>query len=353
MIDFPKILIIRLSSIGDIVLTSPFVRSVRKLFPDSIIDFAVKEQFVSLVSSNPNLNNVLAFETHGGFKSLHKFSNLIRNEKYDLVIDLHKNLRSLYLRNNSGAQKVVKYRKDIFKRFLLVKTGLNLLGDSVPVWKRYFRALESFDCEPDEKYTELFIPREVNIKVYSELKVIGLDKERKLVVLCPGAGFPTKRWIPEGFAAVGDHFAKKYDAFIVFAGGRQDFYLCERIQALMNSLSVNLAGKFSIIESAAIINRSCLTITNDTGLMHIAQALKKPVTAIFGPTVKELGFFPDPENSFILEKNISCRPCSHTGLNRCPKKHFRCMTEITADEVITASEQLYQSSKILSEKHHE
>ena len=343
MHDEPKIVIIRLSSIGDIILTTPLVRALRRKFPDGVIDFVVKERYIDLVRTNSHLSNVIAFDHTAGYNELRKLKKLIRKERYDLLIDLHKNFRSVYLRSGSGAARVVKYRKDYIKRALLVWFGINRFDTVVPIYQRYFRAAASLEITPDDEGTELHVPEETSAHVRSILVKSGLQTDQQLVVLCPGAGFATKRWYPEGFAAVGDHFSRNRNTMIGILGSYEDKNVCEAVQRHMMARSVSFAGTFSLIETAALMKQSSIVITNDSGLMHIAQTQRKPVVALFGSTTRELGYYPFAEKSFVIEKNLDCRPCTHNGRKTCPKKHFKCMLDSTPDEVIEAAEQLFVS----------
>jgi len=268
------------------------------------------------------------------------------------LIDIHKNFRSIYLRTGAGAGAVVKYRKDYVKRFLLVCFGINRFNTVIPIYKRYFRAVEYLGIVPGNPDTELHIPGITHEQIHSVLAKDGLHDNQPLIVLCPGAGFATKRWHTEGFAAVGDYFARKYSAMVCILGSRYDEDVCEAVQKCMKMQSVNFAGKFSLLETAAVMQHSSLVVTNDTGLMHMAQTQKKPVAAIFGSTSRELGYFPFPENSFVIEKKLNCRPCTHNGRNKCPEKHFRCMLDITADEVIEAAEHLFCAEVQISSDNH-
>ncbi len=343
MTAIKKIAIIRLSSIGDIVLTTPLIRAVRKTYPEAVIDFIVKEQFVDLVKTNPHLTNVLTFNHTAGWKELRSLKKLIRKENYDLLVDLHKNPRSVYLRTGSRASTIVKHKKDYWKRTLLIWFGINRFKTGLPIYLRYFRALEPFDISPDRDGAEIHVPQQTAEKIHARFMRDGLRADRPVLILCPGAGYSTKRWTPEGFAEAGDHFCKKYSAGVVILGGESDRAVCSRVQGLMMNRSVNYAASFTLLETAAALKLGSVVITNDTGLLHMAQAINKPVVALFGSTSRELGYFPFPEKSFVIEKDISCRPCTHNGRNNCPKKHFKCMNEITPEEVIQAAEQLYQS----------
>ncbi|MFC1562001.1 glycosyltransferase family 9 protein [candidate division KSB1 bacterium] len=352
MREIRKILIIRLSSIGDIVLATPLVRDLRNAFPESAIDFAVKEEYVDLISTNPHISNVLAYEKHTGYRGLRKFKRLIRYGRYNIILDIHKNLRSVYLRTGSGADKVFTHKKHLLKRFVLVNFGINLYRNPQPVNKRYYYAVRKLNIQQGNAVTELYVPD----KIFDYMKKIflgsGLRQNQKIVTLCPGAGFKNKCWLPEGFASVGDYFAEKHNAFIVILGGEGDEEVCGKVKSLMRSHSVDFCSRTTLLQAAAAVKLSSLVISNDSGLMHIAQTQKKPVLAIFGPTVRELGYFPLPVNSFVIEKELSCRPCTKNGLDHCPKKHFKCMRDITDKEVIKAAEQLFLSHISAAQEHH-
>jgi len=347
-----KIAIIRLSSIGDIVLTTPLVRALRAQYPQSRIDFIIKNEYAELLSTNPHLDNVISFDHDAGFGELRSLKKLIRKEKYDVLIDLHKNFRSVFLRNNSRSGMVLKYNKNYVRRSLLIWFGLNRFKIIEPIYKRYFRAVESLGVKPDKDGTELHLTKNNILNVQTKLTKSGLRKNQPLVILCPGAGFATKQWHIKGFAEVGDHLAKKYKALIGILGSNKDFEDCESVQNQMNERSVNYAGMFTLLESAAMLNQSKIVITNDTGLMHIAQSQKTPVVALFGSTTRELGYFPFPESSFVIEQDLSCRPCTHNGRNSCPKKHFRCMMDSKSGDVIEAAEQLLKAGVHNENKKH-
>ncbi len=346
MDEMQKIALIRLSSIGDIVLTTPLIRAVRKAYPDAVIDFIVKAQYVDLLKTNPHLSNVIAFDHTAGWKELWRLKQIIKQEQYTYLIDLHKNLRSVYLCMGSRASVVLQYKKEYWKRSLLLWLRINRFKPAAPIFKRYFHALASLNIVPDQDGSEIVVPSDVLKKVRTICGRDGLRIDRPTVVLCPGAGYSTKRWMPDGFAAVGDYFCNNYQSNVIILGGESDRLECETVQNQMMSKVWNYTGAFTLMEAAALLKLSTIVITNDTGLMHIAQSQKKPVVALFGSTSQELGYFPFPEKSFVIEKSLSCRPCTHNGKNKCPKGHFNCMKGIEPDEVIKAAEQLY-----LSENH--
>ena len=340
MTEVNKILVIRFSSIGDIILTTPVLRMLRKAFPEAQIDFVIKKQFSELLKHDPHITNLIEFDQTNGFSELKILKKKIRAEKYDLLIDLHRNLRSLFLKFSSGVLFKTVYHKHLLKRFFLVNFHLNFYKAVKPVYIRYFEAVRKAGINYDGGGTEITVPENYSIQIKEKLTEENLVDYQELVIICPGASFSNKRLTPECFIEIADQLAGKYQVKIAFAGGRQDAEICAYIGSMMKNKSFSFAGKLSLLQTASLLKQSSLVITNDSGLMHLAQAVKRPVVAIFGPTTRELGFFPLPENSRVVEKELYCRPCTSKGLNYCPKKHFRCMKDISANEITVAVESL-------------
>jgi len=336
-----KILIIRMSSIGDVLLVSPLIRVLKQKYPDCQIDFVIKQEYFDLVVFHPNLTHIFVFNKKKGFSALKKLRREIKEQHYDLIIDIHKNLRSYFLRINTNAGKLVKYKKYAIKRWLLVNLKINLYHQIVPVEQRYINSLGKFGVVNDNRGLDLFIPSSIAQKISSQWNDKLTGKHDFVFALAPGASFLTKRWHVEGFKEVIDYLTKKYNIAFLLLGNKQDREITNEIAAEFPQHCFNVAGDYSILETAALLNYAQLTITNDTGLMHIAAALKKKVVAIFGSTTEELGFFPYTTQSIVVQnKNITCRPCSHVGKHFCPRKHFKCMKDITAGQVIAAVEKL-------------
>ena len=333
-----KILIIRFSSMGDIILTTPLIRAVRRKYPKAQIDFVVKDQFAALVQGNPHLTKVYIFSKEKD--NLKSIKEDIIEEEYDWIIDIHKNFRSLYLRTRSGAVNITDYPKYLFKRTLLVALRWNFYKVVEPVYKRYFKAVEPFGIEDDGLGTEIFVEPALEQYIREKLVDDGYNFSLPLVVISPGASYKNKRWLPERFAELIDRYQQGKRAFVVMAGGKEDWDLCEEINRMAMTHALNYAGAFDLLGAAALLKQADLVITNDTGIMHMAQSQKVPVTAIFGPTTRELGYFPFPGTSAVIELKLSCRPCTHNGLDHCPKGHFRCMKDISTEEVFETSQKL-------------
>jgi heptosyltransferase-2 len=336
-----KILIIRFSSIGDIVLATALLRVMRVRFPKAQIDFLTKQEYAALVRSNANINYTYEFDAAGGFAGLRELKKKLRTEKYDLVVDIHNSLRSRYVRNGI-TKNVVTINKHLLARTLLVAFKWNVYKNIVSISDRYIEPLKNYSIANDGKGLELYIPDEVRVGVNAVIAKLKLNEYEKVVGLCPAAKHETKRWPRERFVNLGIQVAQKKNAKILLFGGPDDTKLCRTIVEAINTATgkryaEDLSGTCSLLETAAVMEYCDVVVSNDTGLMHIAAAMKRTLVAIFGSTVKEFGFFPIGTESLVLERNdLSCRPCSHIGRKSCPQKHFRCMKDISTGEVVHA-----------------
>ncbi len=211
--------------------------------------------------------------------------------------------------------------KPTLEKLLFVYLKINLLKENISIVKRY---AEAAAVEFDEKGLDLFILTETKAKLESGRKYIGF---------APGAKHFTKRWLPEYFVVLGSDLSKQgYQ--IVLLGGKSDKEICEVIAKQIPN-SINLQNDDNLHQTAADMKQCKLVVTNDSGLMHTAAAAGVPLVAIFGSTVKEFGFVPYGVQNLILENNsLFCRPCSHIGKSTCPKKHFKCMKEVTPHFVL-------------------
>jgi ADP-heptose:LPS heptosyltransferase len=332
-----KILVIRLSSIGDIILTTPLLRSLKTAFPDSRITFVIKKQYEELLASCPYIDELVTFNKKDGFSGLKKLRTYLSHQHFDLFLDIHKNWRSRYLRLGLHAKSTRSYQKLIFKRTLLIWFKINLYGKAKPVYERYFDSVKDLGLRYDGHGTEIHIGEGISDKVRNILTDKGYDFVKPLVVICPSANHYNKRWKPSGFIETAQYLIREKSAFIVVHGGVDDMKLCNDISNSIGHQACSLAGSLSLGESASLLQFSTLVIANDTGLLHMAQSQKIPVIGIYGPTTRELGYYPIEKESTVIEIPVSCRPCTHNGLESCPKKHFRCMNEISSGMVIQAA----------------
>jgi len=214
-----KILIIRLSSIGDIILTTPLIRCVRNHYPSSEITFLAKKEYIDLLKTNPHLNHVMTYDKLSGTSGLKKIKKSIRLQKFDILIDIHKNLRSTYLRIGSAARIKTRYRKQIAKRTLLVWFKINLFKNIKPIYLRYFEAVSRFGIYYDDLGTEVFVTDKETAKIKALLKKGGFNSVRPIMTICPGASFNNKRWKFEKFIELSSYFQNSRNFFICILGG--------------------------------------------------------------------------------------------------------------------------------------
>ncbi len=335
-----------MSSIGDIVLSSLLVRAMRKRFPQSRIDFLVKQEYADLIRHNPHLSNVIEFPKGGTLADLRCLRKEIQSGEYSLIVDIHDSVRSRYL--CFGAKNVVRINKRKFARFLLVHFKWDVykhVGGSPSVAERYLEPVRHLGVENDGGGLELF-PDEKDVQRAEEiLRASGISKSTVITGICPSAKHANKMWMKESFAEVGATLSGHRGAVVLF-GSESEGARCEEIrQSILKDKRdtpvLNLAGKVSLLETAALMDRCSIIVTNDSGLMHIASARKRPVVVIFGPTTRELGFFPYGTRSTIVEHSgLPCRPCTHIGLTHCPKGHFKCMRDISPLQVVSAAQAL-------------
>ncbi|MFN0157544.1 MAG: lipopolysaccharide heptosyltransferase II [Bacteroidota bacterium] len=339
-----KTLIIRFSSIGDIVLSSLLVRTLRASFPQAEIDYLVKSEYADLIRHNPHLSRVIEF-AGSSFADLSVLRRSIHADGYDLIIDIHDSLRSRYL--CFGHPNVVRINKRKLARFLLVRLKVNVyssFGGSPSVAERYLEPVASLGVENDGKGLEFFIPKEATASVARLLNEIGIPDTTQLIGICPTSRHANKMWLPDRFAEVAAALTMKNGGSVVVLGSKDEMEQCRIVADMVNAQggnASNLAGKISLTETAAVMDRCSVVVCNDSGLMHIAAARKRKVVAIFGPTVRELGFYPYGTFSEVVEHpSLACRPCTHIGLPSCPEGHFKCMREISSRTVLTAAERL-------------
>lgn len=302
-----KILVIRFSSIGDIVLTSPIVRCIKSQLPDAEVHFLTKASFESLVSSNPFIDKVHLLKD-----SLNDLKESLISENFDFVVDLHKNIRSKkvcsWLDCPNGS-----FDKLNWKKFMLTKLKVDKMPN-IHIVDRYFQAVQSLNVVNDQKGLDFFYPDNTIVE----------DLPEKYHCFAIGGSFGTKKYPKELIKQVID---KSPLPVVIIGGGKED----QEVAEYLGDSCINLVNKINIQESAYVVSKAEKVITHDTGMMHIAAALKKDIISIWGNTVPSFGMTPylPGENSKIFENNdLSCRPCSKLGYDECPKKHFKCMVGI-------------------------
>ena len=341
-----KTLVVRFSSVGDIVLSTPLLRVLRAKFPSGQIDYVTRTEYAELVKNNQNLNLVHEFDAREGFQGLRSLKRKLKKERYDLVLDIHGSLRSRFLRTGLGAKDVLGIDKRKHERFMLVKFKQNLYKEIVSIADRYIEPLHAFGVKSDGKGTELHIPDEILFGVSGKIATLQLNRFEKTIGLCPSSRHMTKRWPWERFADLAVRLIREHEAKILLFGGPGDRALSTQIVEVITKATgaervTDFSGQFSLLETAAAMEFCDAVVSNDSGLMHIAAAMNKKLVAIFGSTVREFGFFPLGQDTKVIErKGLNCRPCSHIGLPECPEGHFRCMKDIAVGEVVASVQSL-------------
>jgi heptosyltransferase-2 len=336
-----KTLIIRFSSVGDVVLASPLLRALHGRYPDCQIDFLVKAEYADLVRFNPHVAHVIRFPGAGTLGDLVRLRRTVISSRYDLIIDIHDSIRSRFL--SSGAGNVTRVNKRKIARTLLVNFKLDLydrFGGAPDVAARYLETVLPLGVEDDGRGPELFFPPELRASVEGLLSAEHISPGMMCIGVCPCARHGNKVWPGERFAESAGRLAEQHGLPVLLFGGEDEREMCGAISSMISggyprARVLNLAGRLSLLETGCAMDRCAVVLANDTGLMHIAEARGVPVVAIFGPTVREFGFFPRGARAAVVENSgLYCRPCTHIGLPRCPLGHFRCMKEITPGAVI-------------------
>lgn len=312
-----KVLIVRFSSIGDIVLTTPVVRCLKQQVDNIEIHYLTKNNFISVLESNPYIDKI-----HTIGNDLKSLIPLLKQENFDLVIDLHHNVRTLRLKYFLG-KKSVSFNKLNWKKFLITTFKINKLPKQHIV-DRYLETINFLGVLNDNKGLDYFISSKDEVDIASMLPVHYLNGYYALVI---GGSYYTKQ-IPINKLK---QICEKSSLPFVLLGGKEDVDVASELHKAFPTQTLNMCGKMSLNQSASIIKQSKKVITSDTGLMHIAAAYKKNIISIWGNTIPEFGMGPymAGDDSQIVEVNhLSCRPCSKLGYRKCPKGHFKCMNEI-------------------------
>lgn len=322
----PSFLLIRFSSIGDVVLTSPVIRCLRAKFPNAQIDFLTREPFAPLVQHNPHLNRIYTFK-----RDIGEVLPDLKEANHTYLIDLHKNLRSALLKMRLNGL-VFTFHKLNFRKWLHVRLKMRALP-AVHIVDRYLDALETFGVKNDDQGLDLFLPRHALVPI----EALPTSHRNGFVACAIGAAHFTKRLPDRHWLSIG----QKSPFPIVFMGGTEDKERGDALVQAIGAKAYNAAGMFTILQSASLVQQALGVISNDTGLMHIAAAFQKPVVSVWGNTVPAFGMWPyEPKNNhriaIVENTSVNCRPCTKIGYQACPKKHFQCMESLKPEVILEA-----------------
>lgn len=327
-----KILIIRFSSLGDIVLTTPIVSLIKETHPNADIYFLTKKAFASLLEGNHNIHRIIAWEEVKSNKD-----HMIFYETFDYLLDLHNSTRSFLARRKISYKKKAIYKKPYMKRFLLVHFKKNRYKRVVHVVHRYMRTLRILGIRPHYRKPDILADRP------AADRLDGWNFNQPTLAVAPGARWFTKRWPRINFE---DTIAQFMDEFpdwqVILLGGKDEKKDSKEIYKKISKEKTkkgkifNFTGEYTIRESAFFLKYSRIFLTNDSGLMHVASSFDVHIVALFLATVPEFGFLPFTRSKSILSVDLPCKPCNHKGLSRCPKRHFQCAQRITPSVVLNA-----------------
>ena len=320
-----KFLILRFSSIGDIVLTTPVIRCLRLQMPEAEIHFLSRQNFRDVLEHNPYINKNIFYKD-----DVDEVISELKKEKYDYIIDLHHNIRSLRVKR-ALKTKSFSFNKLNIEKWLIVNLKINRLPQQHIV-DRYLETISSFGIKNDGQGLDYFISAKEEKAIEKLPEAFG----KNFIAWAIGAHHATKQLPIEKMISI----AKKIKLPVVILGGKEDINKSNELIKHFQSPVFNGCGIFSINESAAIIKHAQHVLTHDTGMMHIAAAFRKNIVSVWGNTIPEFGMSPYlpaafATNSLIVQvNNLSCRPCSKIGYQKCPKGHFKCMKEINENEII-------------------
>lgn len=310
-----KILVIRFSSIGDIVLTSPVIRCLREQL-DAEVYIVTKEIFADIYRNNPHVQKVITIRS-----DVKEAQAELEAVKFDFIVDLHHNYRSSQVKRMCKSTDA-SFPKLNVQKFLYVKLGLNRMPD-VHIVDRYFEAVKPLGVTNDAKGLEYFIKSGNNVDVAS----LPASHQKGYVALTAGAKFATKELPLEKMIAV----IRSLNRPVVLLGGKDDVAKGQKISEACGAIVYDGCGIYNLDQTASLLQQAELVISHDTGMMHIAAAFKKKIYSVWGNTVPDFGMYPylPGEGSRIIEmKGLSCRPCSKLGHAECPLGHFKCMNDI-------------------------
>ena len=319
-----RILLIRLSSLGDIVLTTPAIRAVRAHFPDAYIAMLVAKQSAEIPRENPHLNEIITFDRLAKNKDTGEMLRVmrqLRTRKFTLTIDLQRKFRTEMLMSFSGAAE--RIGKGRFSTVRVPEQG------NKHATAHYFDLLHAAGIPAEDQRLELFLSESERLEAAQRFDAAGVNDRQLKVGLFPGAGWKLREWMPERFAAIGDKLVQHFNANVLIFGGPKEAELVQTVANLMNAQAIPFAGNLGVRQLAACLEKCDLFLTNDTGPMHIAAAVGTPTVSLFGPG-NHIRFQPLGTSHQTIRHAVPCSPCKQFT-DKC--KDNICMKGISVDEV--------------------
>lgn len=335
-----RILVLRLSSLGDIVLTSSFLQGCRQMAPEARVDLAVRDDYVALARALPGVERVLEVPRAAGAARLLRIGSDWARAGYTHVFDLHRSLRSRLLtwrlrgRLRRGFHKqelprwaLIHLRRDVYARF----------GGTLAMRERLFEPLRRLGVQTPIPETRLIVPEPSAWRLARRLRTAGMAPPCRLIGVAPGARWESKRWPTARWIELLRELARHIEHRFVLVGAPDERVLCARVQAALPEHCLDLCGRIDLLETAALLGRCDVVVTHDSGLMHVAEAMGRPVVALFGPTTPRFGYAPYRDLSRVLYEPPVCSPCSKNGSRPCHRPTHECMLNLDVEGVSAAT----------------
>lgn len=315
----PRVLVVRLSSLGDVVLATPLLRAIRSRHPSAHVTFVVQARYADILAGNPAVNAILPVAPREPASAI---ARRLESSDFEARLDLQDSFRSRRLRRTVGGGWSVADRRRA-ARLLLIWFGVDVYGAYAPVPERYFTAARDLDVRPDGAPPEVFPTAGDEAQA---ARLVAPD----CVVLAPGSRWASKRWPAGHWKALAQRLLAHGLSVVAVGAGEEREWL--------SGPGIVEAYGLPLLLTAAVLRRARVVVANDSGLLHLATAVRRPVIALVGPTVRAFGYFPYGGPAQVLERPLACRPCSPAGSDHCPLGHHRCMIEIEPETVAAAVE---------------
>lgn len=330
-----KILIIHTAFIGDIILATPLIRAIKEGLNDCEIHALVNPTAAPVLENNPYLAKIILFDKRGkdsGLGGLLKIGAKLKAEKFDIVFSPHRSFRSATLAGISGAKTRVGFASSAGAFLYNKRVRYNR---NVHEIERNLSLARAAGIETSDNRPKVYPSERDKAAVNRLIKKIAVQPEHPCVALAPGSIWATKRWPADYYKKLAQLLIAN-DIQVFLIGGTADQSLGRKIAAGNEDQIFNMAGQLSLLQSAELLARCKVLISNDSAPMHLATAVGTPVIAIFGPTVPAFGFYPTGSKDQVIEKQLACRPCGMHGGNHCPIGTHACMQEISPEKVFSA-----------------
>lgn len=328
-----KALIVQTAFIGDVILTLPFVECIKNVPEIESVDYLATPDVYNILEGNLNLGKIIIYDKRGkdkGLINLFRIIDKIKKEKYDIVYIPHRSFRSAVIPLLAGIKKRVGFSNSAASFLLTEKIRYN---KNIHEIERNLSLLSLNSKLCQEKQPEICFDKGDTEKVEQFFRTNEIKEDEKLVGIAPGSRWETKRWVKERFAELIKLLKERKNVRSIIFGSERDFQICEQINYLSEFVGINTAGIFTPRQSSIAMGKTNVVVTNDSGSTHLAVAGNAKVITIYGATIPGFGFYPYGSGHKIIEKNIECRPCGIHGGEKCPLEHFKCMKDVTTEEV--------------------